>query len=116
MRGGYDIGNHNAFGQGREQFQVSRWRPNDERAHAWLHSKFLRDRINGHFDLPLLESAKLIAVGIFEDGHRSPHFGLGLLRERYAFGFQHLGGSEDVITPERYWLKLTDAILLTGRA
>src|SRR5947207_2201461 len=47
---------------------------------------------------------ELISVGIFEDRHGSPDFGLRIYGELHAFGLQYFGGCENIITPERYRL------------
>src|SRR5437879_5892815 len=59
---------------------------------------------------------ELISVGIFEDRHGSPDFGLRIYGELHAFGLQYFGGCENIITPERYRLKVADAVFVAVRS
>ena len=65
------------------------------------------------FVIDLAGQSELIAVGVLEDGNRSPLFILWFLGEGDAFGLQHFGGGEDVVTPEGNGLELADALLVT---
>src|SRR5208282_389958 len=59
---------------------------------------------------------ELIAVGVFEDAARAPFFLFGFGGELNAFGFEDLGGGEDVVAPEGDGLKLADAVFVTFRS
>jgi hypothetical protein len=60
----------------------------------------------------LARKHKLIAISVFEDGERSPLFGLGVFCEFHAFGLQRLRGRENIVAPECHRLKTSDAIFV----
>ena len=67
------------------------------------------------FLLAFAGECELIAVGILENGDRSPGLILRVLRKRHAFGFEYFGGSEDIIAPESDGLEFADALLVALR-
>ena len=72
----------------------------------------------GNLDRKLLALAgkcELIAIGILEDGDRSPGLSLRLLRKRHAFGFEYFGSGEHIVAPERDGLEFANALLVALR-
>ena len=65
------------------------------------------------FAIDLAGERELIPVRILEDGDRSPGLVLGFLGKSDAFGLQHFGGREHVVTPKGNGLKLANAPLMT---
>src|SRR3984957_3184707 len=58
---------------------------------------------------------ELISVDVFENSRGSPALFLRLFFKLHALGLHRLGRGENVVAPERQWLKIADAIFMALR-